>query len=68
LLAYIVFAVAFVPEKGDLTWISFSGDTPYTQTPTFENVVTCLPYAIWWFVGMEVIFGFVSKLCFPFIY
>jgi hypothetical protein len=43
-----------LPSKGRIESIFIDGTTTATKYPSFIDVVYTLPYAIWWFVGMEV--------------
>jgi hypothetical protein len=51
---YIIWMLFMLPGKGNISAISMDGKITSSQVPTAINVIYTLPYAIWWFVGMEV--------------
>jgi hypothetical protein len=57
LLLYIVWAISQVPYRGEFKWLSTVQVTEmefvYPELK-FMQIVDCLPYAMWWFLAMEV--------------
>jgi hypothetical protein len=54
LVIYIIWMIITVPYKGNASWLVIDGRDDAHQYPTMSNVIYTFPYAIWWFVGMEV--------------
>ncbi|ORZ40029.1 hypothetical protein BCR44DRAFT_71019 [Catenaria anguillulae PL171] len=53
LFGYMIWAGSRMPAIADWTWLSFTGTDQFTAELSLVKVIDCLPYAIWWFVGIE---------------
>jgi hypothetical protein len=54
LVCYIGCMLWNLPSQGDVTSIIVDGKAPSTQLPSVINIIHTLPYALWWFAGIEV--------------
>jgi hypothetical protein len=54
LVIFIVGMLINLPFHGNISGIAIDGMTQYSRFPTASDIIITLPYAIWFFVGMEV--------------